>query len=255
MQLMNQVAVVTGSGSGIGEAIAKLFALNGSKVVIADWHEEDGRRVAHEICQTNQMDSAIYVKADVSSETQVQALIAQALTVYGRIDIVVNNAATILPKELEHVEEHEWDRLMNINLKSVYLMAKHTIKELRLTGGRMINMASLNGLIGQRKNAVYAASKGAVIAMTKALALDYASDGIRVNCICPAGVMTPLLEEWVNQQPNPEETRHSLTAMHPLGRPATTDEIAKAALFLASNQSSFMTGVALPVEGGASLGY
>ena len=153
------------------------------------------------------------------------------------------------------MEEEEWDRLFNINLKSVFLLVKHAITELRKTRGAIVNMASLNGLVGQKMNPVYAATKGGVVAMTKALALDYAPDGVRVNCICPAGVSTTLLQHWIQEQDDPIATIQILNDMHPLGRPATSEEIAQAALFLASTQSGFITGVALPVDGGASLGY
>jgi NAD(P)-dependent dehydrogenase (short-subunit alcohol dehydrogenase family) len=149
----------------------------------------------------------------------------------------------------------EFDRLFAINVRGVFLAVKHSIHELRKTKGSIVNMASLNGLVGQKGNPTYAASKGGVIALTKALALDFASDGVRVNCICPAGVMTPLLDTWINQQSDPEATIKSLQDMHPLGRVASAEEIARAALYLASSQSSFVTGIALPVEGGASLGY
>jgi NAD(P)-dependent dehydrogenase (short-subunit alcohol dehydrogenase family) len=255
MLLQDKVCIVTGGGSGIGEETAKLFAEEGAKVVVADLNEREGERVAQEIEALRGVGAAFAVRADVSSEADVQALVAAARSVYGRIDVLFNNAATILPKPLEEVTEREWSRLVDVNLKSVYLMVKHTIAELRKTRGTIVSMASLNGLVGQRQNAAYAATKGGIIAMTKALALDYASNGVRVNCICPAGVMTPLLEKWILEQDEPEEARRALNDMHPLGRPAYPREIAKVALFLASEQSGFVTGVALPVEGGASLGY
>jgi NAD(P)-dependent dehydrogenase (short-subunit alcohol dehydrogenase family) len=256
MQLAGKTAIITGAGSGIGEATAKLFVSQGAKVVIADWNEAEASRVAAEInLKQPGNEGAIAVTADVSSEHQVKLLVQQALSAYGSIDILFNNAAVVLAKELEDISEAEWTRTLDINLKSVYLMIKHCIPEIRKSRGSIVNMSSLNGLIGQRQNPVYSATKGAVIAMTKALALDYARDGVRVNCICPAGVMTPLLEEWIGQQPNQAATVQALTDMHPLGRCATTDEIASAVLYLAGSQSNFVTGIALTVDGGASLGY
>jgi len=248
-----KVCIVTGGGSGIGEVTARRFASEGAIVVIADVNEEGAQRVLHEIIRHN--GSAIAVQADVSDDLAVQALVTQVGRQFGHIDVLFNNAATILPKPLEEVSEHEWTRVIDINLKSVYLMIKYTIPYLRATRGSIVNMASLNGLVGQKQNAVYAASKGAIIAMTKALAIDYASDGVRVNCICPAGVMTPLLEKWTMEQDDPEQVRISLNEMHALGRPARAEEIADAVVFLASESSQFITGVALPVDGGASLGY
>lgn len=256
MPLQGKVAIITGGGSGIGEATAKLFASYGSKVVIADWNEDEANRVADEINRNEPANGRAYaVKADVSSEQQVIDLVHQTIAANGSIDILFNNAAVVLPKELEDVTELEWTRTIDINLKSVYLMIKHCIPEIRKNRGNIVNMASLNGLLGQRQNPVYSATKGAIIAMTKALALDYAKDGVRVNCICPAGVMTPLLEDWIGQQPNPVGTHQVLVDMHPLGRCATTEEVARAVLYLASDSSVFITGVALPVDGGASLGY
>ncbi|MFC5404115.1 SDR family NAD(P)-dependent oxidoreductase [Cohnella soli] len=253
MNLVGKVAIVTGGGSGIGEAIVRLFAEQEAKVVIADWSEQEATRLAEELRLAGK--EVIAVKTDVSNGQDVQALIAATIQQFGQLDVLVNNAAVILPKFLEEIEEEEFDRLVRVNLKSVYLTIKHGIGQLRKTRGSIVNMASLNGLVGQKMNPVYAAAKGGVIAMTKSLALDYASDGVRVNCICPAGVSTPLLQQWIQRQDNPTATVQVLNDMHALGRPASSEEIAQAALFLASHQSGFITGVALPVDGGASLGY
>jgi NAD(P)-dependent dehydrogenase (short-subunit alcohol dehydrogenase family) len=257
MQLKGKVAIISGAGSGIGEATAKLFASLGARVVIADWNEAEANRVASEInlLAAAHHGKALAVKTDVSSEQQVKLLVQETLAAFGAIDILFNNAAVVLPKELEDITEVEWTRTLDINLKSVYLMIKFCIPEIRKSRGSIVNMSSLSGLLGQKQNPVYSATKGAIIAMTKALAMDYAKDGVRVNCICPAGVMTPLLEEWIEQQPDPAATVQALIDMHPLGRCATTDEIAQAVLYLASEQAYFITGVALPVDGVASLGY
>ncbi|WP_435162837.1 SDR family NAD(P)-dependent oxidoreductase [Paenibacillus glycanilyticus] len=253
MKLSGKTAIVTGGSSGIGEAIVRLFASEGANVVIADRKANDAARLIEQI-QING-GSVIAVQTDVSKDEEVRRLMQETVLQFGRIDIVVNNAAAIMPKYLEEVEEEEWDRIFNVNLKSVFLMIKHSIAELKKTRGSIVNMSSLNGLIGQKMNPVYAATKGGMNALTKALALDYAPYGIRVNCICPAGVTTPLLEQWISQQADPVQTVRNLNAMHPLGRPATSEEVAQTALFLASDASGFVTGVALPVDGGASLGY
>ncbi|MCM3628238.1 glucose 1-dehydrogenase [Paenibacillus glycanilyticus] len=250
MKLLGKTAIVTGGSSGIGEAIVRLFAAEGANVVIANRNVSDAARLTEQLGG-----SAIAVQTDVSKEEDVRQLMEEAVRRFGRIDVVVNNAATIMPKYLEEFEEEEWDRIFNVNLKSVFLMIKHSIAELKKTRGSIVNMSSLNGLIGQKMNPVYAATKGGMNALTKALALDYAPYGVRVNCICPAGVTTPLLEQWISQQDDPVQTVQDLNAMHPLGRPATSDEVAQTALFLASDSSGFVTGVALPVDGGASLGY
>lgn len=253
MSLTGKIAIVTGGSSGIGEAIVRLFVAQGATVVVADWNEKNAALLVEDLLAFGA--NVIAIKTDVSKEADVKQLIQETKWQFGQIDIVVNNAGVILPKYLEDVQEDEWNHLFNINLKSVYFMIKHSIEELKKTQGTIVNMASLNGLIGQKKNPVYAATKGGIIALTKSLALDYASWGVRVNCICPAGVSTPLLADWVEQQVDPAATTQSLNDMHALARPATVEGIAQAALFLASQSSSFMTGVALPVDGGAALGY
>ncbi|OCT15235.1 short-chain dehydrogenase [Paenibacillus pectinilyticus] len=253
MILAGKTAIVTGGGSGIGEAIVRLFAAQGANVMIADWDEQGAVRITNDLTSSGHRVAAW--KTDVSKSSDVQTLIQETVERFGSLDVLVNNAAVILPKFLEDVEEEEWDRLHNINLKSVFLTIKYALPLLKESRGAVVNMASLNGLIGQKMNPVYAASKGGVIAFTKALAIDYAPVGVRVNCICPAGVATPLLQQWIQDQADPVATIQALNDMHPIGRPATSEEIAQAALYLASSQSGFVTGVALPVDGGASLGY
>ncbi len=250
LQLTDKVTIITGAGSGIGEATARLFAEQGARVIVCDQNLNEAKRVSSSL-----KGKGFAVRADVSNEDEVKHLIQKTLDYFGQIDILVNNAAKILPKRIEDTSIEEWDRLFAVNLRSIFLTVKYAIHELRKTKGNIVNMSSLNGLIGQRGNPTYAASKGGVVSLTKALALDFATDGVRVNCICPAGVMTPLLSRWIGEQIEPQETLYSLERMHPLGRVATAEEIAQAILYLSSPQSSFVTGVALPVEGGASLGY
>lgn len=259
MRFKDKVVLITGGGSGIGEVSARLFAAEGARVVIADWNQAEGQRAADELIKNDAfmkgLPNAIAIQADVSREEAVAELIAKTITSFGQLDVLFNNAAVICPKPLEEIDERSFDQLFAVNVKGVYLMIKHAIPHLRQAKGAIVNMASLNGLVGQKQNPIYSASKGAVIAMTKSLALDFAVDGIRVNCVCPAGVMTPLLEQWTREQANPAEAVQSLQAMHPLGRPASPEEVAHAVLYLASEQAAFITGIALPVEGGASLGY
>jgi NAD(P)-dependent dehydrogenase (short-subunit alcohol dehydrogenase family) len=259
MRFKQKVVLITGGGSGIGEACARLFAAEGAYTVIADWNAEEAQRTANELNQMYEplkgLPIACPMQADVSQEPAAASLIAATLQAYGRLDVLVNNAAVICPKPIEEIDGQAFDRLYEVNVKGVFLMTKHASLHLRSVKGVIVNMASLNGLVGQRNNPVYAASKGAVIALTKSMALDFAPSGVRVNCVCPAGVMTPLLAQWAQQQIDPAAAQRALSEMHPLGRPASAEEIGQAVLFLASEQASFMTGVALPVEGGASLGY
>ncbi len=253
MGVAGKTAIVTGGASGIGEAIVRLFASSGAKMMIADRNGEDADRLAAQLQNAGADVAAMHT--DVSREEEVKELVQGTLQRFGQIDVVVNNAASIMPKYLEEFLEEEWDRMFNVNLKSVFLVIKHSIAELKKTRGSVVNMSSLNGLVGQRMNPAYAATKGGIVALTKSLALDYAPYGVRVNSICPAGVDTPLLQQWIRRQDDPAAVVQELNDMHALGRPATAAEIAQAALFLAGAESGFITGVALPVDGGASLGY
>lgn len=260
MEFAGRTVIVTGGASGIGEACARRFAEEGAFVAIADRDAERAARLSADIAAAlgpspEGGPRAIAIGADVSRGDDAERIVGTALEATGRIDALFNNAAVILPKPLEDITGEEFDRVVSVNLKGAFWMTKHAIPHLRRARGTIVNMASLNGLVGQKLNPVYAATKGGIVAMTKSLALDYAGDGVRVNCVCPAGVMTPLLADWADRQPDPARAREELNAMHPIGRPATTGEIAEAVLYLAGGRSGFLTGVALPVDGGASLGY
>jgi NAD(P)-dependent dehydrogenase (short-subunit alcohol dehydrogenase family) len=253
MKLSGKVAIITGGASGIGEASSRLFAEEGANIVIADINEDETEKLVMELKEKGY--NVIGAKCDVSNEFEVQALIEKTITSFGKIDIMFNNAGIILPKTLEDISVGEWDNLFSINVKSMYLTIKHAISYLKNTKGSIINMASMTGVIGQRKNAAYSATKGAIIAMTKAAAIDYAPYGVRVNAICPAGVDTPLLNKWFSQQKDPKKAKIDSDRSHMLGYTASTLEIARVALFLASDDSSFITGEDVHVEGGATLGY
>lgn len=252
-KLKGKVAVVTGGGSGIGRATAHLFSRHGAKVVVCDISPKKAELVMSEILENS--NEAIAVTTDVSSEVQVESMMRKINDLYGGIDILFNNAAIILPKFIEEIENDEWRHLLDVNLSGVFYCIKQALPHLKERQGCIINMASMNGLVGQMRNPAYSATKGAVIALTKSLAVDLAPLGVRVNAICPAGVLTPLLEEWFQQQPNPERARSDCDRSHMMGRTASPEEIAQLALFLASNDSSFITGQAIPIDGGATLGY
>ncbi|WP_284285460.1 SDR family NAD(P)-dependent oxidoreductase [Alicyclobacillus fastidiosus] len=192
---------------------------------------------------------------DVSRKDSVLKMVDAVLSQYGRMDVLFNNAGIIMPNFIEDIDEADWHRVVSVNLTGVFLCIKYSLPELRKVRGKIINMGSMNGLVGQTKNPAYSATKGGVIAMTRSLAIDLAPSGVRVNAICPAGVVTPLLEKWFSLQPYPEEMRRNSDLSHMVGRTATADEIAKVALFLANDDSSFITGQAIQVEGGATLGY
>ncbi|WHY64785.1 glucose 1-dehydrogenase [Neobacillus sp. SuZ13] len=253
MRLENKVAIITGGASGIGAATALLFAKAGAKVIIADINEEKIQSFVDELIEKGFW--AYGVKCDVSKESQVCRLIKTSIEKCGKMDILFNNAGIILPKTLELIEGDEWDRLFQINVKSIYLTTKYAIPHLKETKGSIINMASMTGVVGQQFNSAYSASKGAVIALTKALAIDYAPFQVRINSISPAGVRTPLFETWLQLQADPEKASLAQDRSHMLGRTATSEEIAKVVLFLASDDASFVTGENIVTDGGATLGY
>jgi NAD(P)-dependent dehydrogenase (short-subunit alcohol dehydrogenase family) len=247
MRLKNKVAIITGAKSGIGFATARRFAAEGAKVVVADVKE--ARQEAEIIVKNG--GAALFIQIDVSREQEVNTLIEKTVATYGRLDILVNNAGIELAKKVTETTEAEWDHLMSVNLKGVFLCSKAAIPAMQRTGGGVIvNVASELGLVGGSEIAAYCASKGGVVQLTKAMAIDHATDHIRVNCVCPGPIVTPLLESIIASSTDPERERQSIiekTLMKRLGQP---EEIANVILFLASEESSYMTGSVVTVDGG-----
>jgi NAD(P)-dependent dehydrogenase (short-subunit alcohol dehydrogenase family) len=249
MRLENRVALITGGTSGIGEATAVLFGREGARVTITGRDEERGRAVAERI--TNDGGKAIFVRSDVRRAEECRSAVDETIRAFNRLDILFNNAGVFYPHTILDCTEEEWDLQMDINLKGTFLMSKavlpHMIERSR---GVIINNSSGWGIAGGDSAVAYCASKGGVVLLTKAMAIDHGRQGIRVNCICPGDVDTPMLPEDARMRGLKWEDYLAGCANRPLGRIGTTDEIAKAALFLASDDSSFMTGAALVVDGG-----
>ncbi len=247
MRLRDKVAVVTGAKSGIGFATALRFCAEGAKVIAADLR--DARQEIDSIAVNG--GHAVFVQTDVSSESAAYELIGQTVAKYGRIDVLVNNAGIELAKKVTDTTEEEWDRLMGVNLKGVFLCSKAAVIEMRQTGGGVIvNIASELGLVGGSEIAAYCASKGGVIQLTKAMAIDHAADNIRINCVCPGPINTPLLDRIIAGSAEPKKEKQiteKKTLMKRLGEPA---EIANVILFLASDESSYMTGSSVVADGG-----
>jgi len=249
MRLLNKVAVITGGNSGIGRATAIRFALEGAKVVIGARDIDAGKEVVDFIKKNG--GKAVFVKTDVASEVSVKNLVDFAVKLFGRIDIMFNNAGVDLAKPVTETSEEELNSVLNVNLKGVFYGCKYAIPYMSKQGnGSIINTASTAGIVGLPNMAAYSASKGGVVLLTKEMAIDYAKKGIRVNCVCPGAIMTPMLKKFIDKSPNPEETIKNLGEMHPIGRIGKPEEIANAVLFLASDESSFVTGHALIVDGG-----
>lgn len=243
LRLKGKVALITGAGRGIGRATAILFARNGAKVVVADIDSKEGEETVDLIKAAG--GEATFVKVDVSKATDAERVVKATIEKYGKLDILFNNAGIELESRVEDMSESDWDRLININLKGMFLCSKYAIPQmLKQGGGVIINTASTAGFQGLGHEAAYCASKGGVIALTKAMAVDYAADNIRVNCICPGPIATRLTPP-----------RQSTIKKIPLGRIGKPEEIANVALFLASEESSFVTGHALVADGGMTAGY
>jgi 3-oxoacyl-[acyl-carrier protein] reductase len=250
MRLSGKVAIITGGGSGFGEGIAKRFAEEGAKVIVNDIDDAGGKRVAAEIEKVHGQGSAVYVHADVAKDAEVKAMIDACLARFGRLDIMVNNAGVShrnMP--MLEVPEEMVDKILAINVKAIYLAARHVVPLFRRQGGGVIiNTASTAGLRPRPGLTVYNASKGAAITMTKSMAVEFAPDNIRVNALCPVAGETPLLSTFMGA--DTPENRAKFKASIPLGRLSTPRDIANAALYLASDDAAFITGVALEVDGG-----
>lgn len=248
--LEGKVIVVTGGANGIGQACAEAYDRAGARIAILDVNRAGAETVA------SGLSDGLAVACDVGEGDDVLLAMESIRGHFGRIDAIHNNAGISTPSSaLDETTPDEWDRLLRVNLTSVFNTTRAAISDLRTNRGAILNTASMVGLIGQERHAAYVATKGGMIALTKAMALDYAPDGIRVNAICPAGVQTPLLDGWIAQQPDPAATRVYLDQLHPLGPCPGGDVIADAAVFLLSDAARFITGCALPVSGGAELGY
>jgi NAD(P)-dependent dehydrogenase (short-subunit alcohol dehydrogenase family) len=248
-QLEGKVALVTGGASGIGRATALTFAREGAKLVIADRHEEGGQQTVHMITENG--GEAIFVQVDVTQTTAVEAMISQAVKTYGRLDCAHNNAGIgSRPRVLLHeVTEESWDQVIDINLKGVWLCMKYElIQMLAQGGGAIVNTASIMGLVGSwSRSGAYNASKHGVVGLTKTAALEYATSGIRVNCVCPGYIRTPLIEETLRSRP---EMEAQIVTRHPVGRMGRPEEIAEAVVWLCSEAASFVTGHTMTVDGG-----
>jgi len=254
MRLQNRVAIITGGTSGIGRAAALLFAQEGAKVVVAARDEARGGETVLTIAEGG--GQALYVRCDVREAGDCERVMRRTAEAFGRLDILFNNAGVVYPdRTVVNTSEEEWDSTMDINVKGVYLMSKYAIPCMAENGGGVIiNTASVWGLVGGNGAAAYCASKGAVVLLTKAMALDHAGQKIRVNCICPGSVDTPMLRGEMDALGGREKALPKFAAKHPLGRISTPEEVARAALFLASDEASFITGASLPVDGGRTAG-
>lgn len=244
--------LVTGAAKGIGRATAEQFLDAGARVALLDRDETTLIALCAELSSRG---TVLALTADVSSAAEVDRAVASCAAKFGGLEILINNAAVHFARAIDGYTADEIDVLLNVNLKGTLHAIRSSVALLRQSKGTIVSVSSMTGMVGQANGAVYVATKGAMISLTKALALELGPAGVRVNCVCPAGVDTPLMRGWAATMPDPEEVLRGQAAMHLTNRMATADEIAAAILFLSSPAASFITGVALPVEGGATLGY
>ncbi len=245
----DRVALVTGGNRGIGLATARAFAAEGASVVLMARNAEIGARAAESI------GGASFVEGDVRRAADCARAVDEAVRLHGRLDVLVNSAGVIYRnRTLEEHTEEEWDLTFDTNVKGTFLMCRAALPRLRGVRGAIVNVASYVGLVGFRGSGAYAASKAAIINLTRTVALDHAAEGLRANCVCPGSVDTDMIHEAWEQTGDAEAAARAWAGKHPLGRIATAEEVARAILFLASDEAGFVTGVALPVDGGITAG-
>jgi NAD(P)-dependent dehydrogenase (short-subunit alcohol dehydrogenase family) len=250
MRLHNKCALVTGAGSGIGRAIALAFAREGAQVALVGRDRARLEAVAAEVGR-----AAFVCPADMSRLAEITRAADQVMSRFGALHVLVNNAGVMFPGTAESQTEEEWDTMFRTNVKGVWWLSRAVLPHMRKAGGgSIINISSGLGLVGGKNRAGYAATKGAVTLMTKAMALDHAHEQIRVNCVCPAVVETALTAGVINNAPDPAAMRRARIALHPLGRLGRPEDIAPIVVYLASDESAWVTGAAFPVDGGYTAG-
>lgn len=254
MRLKDKVALITGSGSGIGKSTALLFAREGATLIVNDLAEDAGAETVEQIRREG--GQAMFIRADVTDADEVQKMILTAIAEFGRIDILFNNAGISSVGRLDEIEPDDWDRIMSVNVKGVYLPSKFALPYMmERKSGVIINMSSCIAEIGLARRASYAATKGAVLALTKSMQVDYASYNIRVNALLPGTIFTPFVEQYLQKSyDDPDAAIEQLKQRQLSGDLGRPEDVAKAALFLASDESSFMMGSPLYVDGGVVFG-
>ncbi len=253
MKLKNKVAVVTGATSGMGQGIAKLFAREGASVVVSGRNRERGEKTVNDIKKTK--GKAIFISADVSKSEEVKQLIQQTVETFGKVNILIPNAGILGLGSVTDVAIKTWDETIDTNLNGVFYLCRFGIPEMiKQGGGTIVIIASIAGFKAFPNHPAYCASKGALIPLTKNLAIDYAPHNIRVNCLCPGPVDTPLIWDSAKAFPNPETVVQEVADKTLIGRLGTPEDIAQAALFLASDDSSWITGAAITIDGGIMAG-
>lgn len=252
MRFADKVVLITGSGAGIGRAAALAFAGAGAKLVVNSQSLASGSETLALL--RNAGGTALFVQGDVAQSDDARRLVEAAVDGFGRLDILINNAGIVLPGRVDTISEDDWERTFAVNVKGTYLVSREAIKAMRAAGGGVIvHIASVAAEKGLADRAAYSASKGALLALTRAMARDHLADNIRVNCVCPGTTATPSLEKRLQAFADPEKARAEFTARQPMGRFGRDDEIAAAILFAASDEAAFMNGETISINGGMTI--
>ena len=249
MRLAGKVGIVTGGGTGIGKAAALRFAQEGARVVVANRTEKTGQDTVRAVVEAG--GQALWVRADVAVEADARAMVEAAVEAYGRLDILFNNAAIQTFGTAVSLKPEQWDELLGINLKGMYLAAKHAVPRMAAQGGgSIINHSSVLGLVGDPELVAYCAAKAGILGLTRSMAQAHGPQSIRVNALCPGDVETYIVRQYFDSQPDPDAARRRISSQYALRRIARPEEIANVALFLASDESSFVTGACIVADGG-----
>ena len=246
MRLKGKKCIVTGGSSGIGKATVKRFIAEGAEVLIADIDIKESKKLAEEIG-----DGVHFIKCDVRLENDIISVSKKAYSIWKKVDVLVNNAGSELNQSYDKMTEQEWDKVLDTDLKGPWLMCKHIVPMMVETGsGSVINISSLNGLVGFPLSTAYGSAKGGLVVFTRDMAIELASTGVRINCVCPGVIQTGMMERWTDLMPNKAEAQEMLRNTMPIGRMGTADEVAGAIFFFASDDSSLCQGSVLSVDGG-----
>lgn len=252
MRFQGKVVLITGAGVGIGRAAAVRFAKEGAKVAINSLTASNGTETLRLLKEAG--GEGIYIQGDVSKAADAKSMVEETVKSFGRLNVLVNNAGIVLPGRVDNMSEEDWDRTVAVNLKGVFLVSKYAIPEMRKVGGGVIvHNASVAAIKGLKDRGAYTASKGGVWALTKAMAADYISENIRVNCVCPGTTYTPSLERRIQAFADPEKARVDFIARQPMRRLGKDEEIAAAILFAASDEGAFMNGATIAIDGGMTI--
>lgn len=252
MNFQNKVVLITGAGAGIGRSTAVLFAEKGARVALNALGSARGEETLERVKKAGA--KGIFIQGDVSKAADVKRMVEKTVDAFGRIDILVNNAGIVLPGRVDNMSEEALDQTMAVNIKGTFLTSKYVVREMKKQGGGVIvNIGSVAALKGHVDRSAYAASKGAVVALTKSMAADYLQDHIRVNCVCPGTTRTPAIEEKIRTADDPQEMEAAFVARQPMGRLGDPEEIAHSILFACCDEAGFMNGSIITIDGGMTM--